>query len=397
MTPERLRHWAGQINRVKAAKYAIPMHWDHATDTELLEPIKLDVLHERKSRSAQNTIGKLVDFQVPPSGDYAEITIETLTERASEAASTNAVAVSPVIFSEWKDGEGNVYTDTIGSIDMVDYPVDNSQGPFIPLQSPTQALSCRTFRMSTSTKAAPSVFRMAADTEGDANPFESQDAMEPQSDPVDNTSMGDSAPEQSGGTNVSDVLAALSQLGIVLPDDTTTESFLERLRPALLTAIASKQQPEEPEEQMATSLPPQDDDKPILANQPPIAAMSALQQRLHRLEQERIASTRSKLGERLQSLVEAGRCTPFELGEKKRVLQVQKLSLRDDCSVNAGDLEVWIASREALPKGAVWPAGERLQKLGTKPVEAPTSYDHRGADTPEMINEAVEALTRRHR
>lgn len=396
VTPERLRHWAAQVKRVQAARYAIPMHWDHATDLELLEPIKLDVLHERKTRSAQNTIGTLLDFVVSPDGESAEITLETLTERASEAASANAVSVSPVIFTEWKDGKGNVYTDTIGSIDFVNYPVDNSQGPFIPVHSATQALSCR-IRMSTT----PQVFRMATDPDSESeDSFGTEMASEPASNPVGSGPDGDAMDTPpSGGTSVSDVIEALAKLSIMLPLDTTTESFLERLRPALMTAIAARQQPEP--EQPATSLPPeespQDQDTPVLAEQPQIAAMSALQRRIDKLESDRIAASRARLSERIQALLTSGRCFPVECNAKRESLRVQKLSVGTDCNVNAGELEVWLASREALPKGACWSAEERVTKLGTKLVDAPTTYGTKNSITATETDEAVAKLTKRHK
>jgi len=399
VTPDRLRHWEKEIKRVQEANYVVPMHWDHASDIELLEPIRLDTLHENKTRSARNTVGKIVDFQVSSDGQAANITLETLTPEATRAASSNTCFVSPVLFSEWKDGRGNVYKDVIGSVDFVDYPVDASQGPFEPVQDQPQFMSC-VIRMATNSR----IFRMASEKDpSSAEPFGSEPAADATSNPVaegsDDAITRDTTPPQAGGTSVSDVLDALAQLGLVLPADTTTSSFLERLRPALLTAIAAKQQPEV--EQPATTLPPEENqqqpDNPIMSEQPQIAAMSALKKRIETLESDRIEATRVKLKERIQALLTSGRCFPHEANDKTRLLQVQKLSVAADCTVHSGDLDVWLRSREVLPTGACWDATQKVSKLGTKPVEAPQSYDTKGSISKREEDEAVAALTARNK
>jgi hypothetical protein len=399
VTPERLRHWEKEVRRVQEANYVIPMHWDHASDMELLEPIMLDTLHENKTRSAKNTVGKIVDFQVAADGQAANITLETLTPEATRAAASNTCFVSPVLFSEWRDGRGNLYRDVIGSVDFVDYPVDASQGPFEPVQDQPQFMSC-VIRMATN----PRIFRMASEKDpSSAEPFGSEPAADATSYPVaegsDDAITTDTTPPQAGGTSVSDVLEALAQLGLVLPADTTTTSFLERLRPALLTAIAGKQQPEV--EQPATTLPPEENqqqpDNPIMSEQPQIAAMSALKKRIETLESDRIEATRVKLKERIQTLLTSGRCFPHEANDKSRLLQVQKLSVAADCTVHSGDLDVWLRSREVLPTGACWDATQKVSKLGTKPVEAPQSYDTKGSISKREEDEAVAALTARNK
>ena len=77
VTPQRLRHWESQVKRMQQAGYQIPMHWDHAATDELdlLSPIRMDA----NDKSAERTIGKLVDFQVAEDGDSAELTVQTVT------------------------------------------------------------------------------------------------------------------------------------------------------------------------------------------------------------------------------------------------------------------------------------------------------------------------------
>lgn len=348
-TPERLQHWKNEVAKIQAAGYAIPMHWDHAgnEDMDLLEPVKLSTLREGIERSARNTVGKLVSFDVAPDGQSAELTVQTLTPQATQLAESNAVYVSPVLFDYWKDGAGNVYTDTIGSIDLVDYPVDHSQGPFVPVAA--SRMSCA-IRMS----AAPrKLFRLSEqmpmdnetepDTDDGAAPYQ---APAPQAPP--------------SSTRVSDAIQGLAALKIMLPEDTTPENFLDRLVPALMTA-AAQVAPVESTEQLPPEPEEAPEEKPVLGETPQVAAMST---RLRNFEAKLIEGARKDLSKRLQNLLETGRAIPAEIDEKSKRLGVQKLSLAKDDTVNGGDLAVWIEARESTPEGSCWDAVTRTKKLG---------------------------------
>lgn len=156
------------------------MHWDHAGNdsVDLLEPIKMDTLRQNQARSAKNTVGKLVSMDIAKDGKSAELTVQTLTPEATSKAQSNAVYVSPVLFSEWKDGAGNSYSDTIGSVDLVDYPVDHSQGPFVPVEQ--RRMSC-VIRMSTSPKVfrlGENPFKKKKDGDGDGEYNESESSSD---------------------------------------------------------------------------------------------------------------------------------------------------------------------------------------------------------------------------
>lgn len=406
VTPHRLKHWAKEVKRVQSAGYQIPVHWDHPDLVEHNSPIRMSA-SEGKSRTSERTCGRLKDFRVLPSGNAAELTIETLTPSATEKVKANAVFISPVLFDRWKDGAGNKYQDTIGSVDLVDYPVDHSQGPFVPAM---QAMSC--IRMSCS----PTVFRMSAmamsddpkkkppmyetdgdeggmDMDSDGDGVDNQDvSMDPGTTPADDETQGDPIdPEPSTGTSVSDVVQLLSQLQVVLPDDTTTTNFLERLRPALMTAVAANAQPA-PEEP-ATSLPPEQQQQPQLAEQPQIATMAL---KIKQLETDKINSARSALNRRLKTILESGRCTPHEFQQMKTKLGVQKMSLTATNTVKAGDTAVWIRARESTPAGSVWTPAQRVQKMGVKPVAAPEGWSAKATMTQETQDDAVKALLPKH-
>ncbi len=122
VTPERLRHWERQAKAIQSVGYAIPSHFDHADDEELLTPVAEQELQRKVSRSARNTVAKLKSFTVSPDGQSAQIVLHTLDPIATQRVATNSVYVSPVIHPRWKDGTGRVYEDALTSFDLVDWP-----------------------------------------------------------------------------------------------------------------------------------------------------------------------------------------------------------------------------------------------------------------------------------
>ncbi len=50
VTPERLRHWADQFIAMTKAGQVIPMHWDHGSDLESLQPIAMDAFERKATR-----------------------------------------------------------------------------------------------------------------------------------------------------------------------------------------------------------------------------------------------------------------------------------------------------------------------------------------------------------
>lgn len=411
VTADRLRHWNRSVKKIQQRGYAIPMHWDHATtdDMDLLEPIKLTTLQENKDRSAKNTVGLLKDFQLAPDGQSATLIVEARTKGAKEKMESNTVFVSPVLFDRWKDGSGEVYDDMIGSVDLVDYPVDYSQGPFEPVESvATQSMSC-VIRMSSAPKKIYRLATMADDKYKDDDPFASTDSgsddgmnsgsdMGGETDLSDimDTSPGqetmDSTPTPPAATSVSDVVQSLAQLQIMLPEDTTTENFLERLRPALMTAIAAKVAPAPPP--LATQLPPEQQqgmqEQPQLADQPYVAAMSA---KLRALEAKTIEDGRAKLKAELNALLKSGRMTPKEFQDVTKKLAVKKMSLSaDSMNVESGDIGVWIESRKSLPTGACWDSKTRVERLGLNRLDPPEGYSAQNGITKQQEDKAVAAL-----
>ncbi len=117
------------------------MHWDHGDDIEDLSPIGLGAFRDKKTRSAQNSVGRMVDFRLMPDGQAAEVTFRTSDREATRKVREGDVYVSPVIMPRWKIGTGQNLQDVITHLDLVNHPVDHSQGPAREIKD-SPAIAC---------------------------------------------------------------------------------------------------------------------------------------------------------------------------------------------------------------------------------------------------------------
>ena len=338
VTSDRLKHWEGQFRKLTEAGYAIPMHWNHAAvdDFELLSPITMDSLSRRDTRGAHNTEGRMTDFRVSPDGQSAEITVEVLTPSAQEKVEANSVYVSPVIFPEFRDGHGNSYADVITSVDLVDYPVDHSQGPFLPTQEPS-LMGCA-IRMGLAPKyyQPDKVKRM--DNIGD-QPVAGPDDM-------------NQAPD-AGGDIVAQIVAALAQGGIVLPEGTDASNIVQ----AIQATMGGGQ-----------------DQTPDTVASPDIQTMSLAKVRAAQTYAERYF--RDGLTAKLNELRDSGRMSDEEYKAKTASVGVARLSLNSKGEAAPTELDKWIESRKPLPEGTFKTAtfqAKASSKLARMSVAEPPS------------------------
>lgn len=416
VTPQRLRHWEKSLKRLQNVGYAIPSHFDHSSDLELLEPITMDVLERGQNRSASATVGRLSEFKVSPDGKSAEIVLETLTPQATQSVESNAVYISPVIFPEWKDGAGNVHRDVITSFDLVDHPVDYSQTSFVP--AVRMGLNSKPFvlsgvrLMSTNTKRSKSARKRDAaarrarfqaavrmgladdeDDDGDEKPADTAGKDTPSA--ADDASPTDTLDiEPSVAPDLLDqTLNLLAEYGVVLPDDTTDDNLITSLRTALTALLNSDSEEDEPEDDVlgdADALPSTAPGTMPQASAPMIATMSVQQKALHNWAE---TTHKNLIAKRLHAVLHSGRCTPAEADERQRQLQVVKLSLTNEGLPAPTEVEGWIESREAVPEGTFWTDKQRtksMQRLSV--VEPPTEWKSTGGRTKSEYDEAIVAL-----
>ncbi len=99
---------------------------------------------------------------------------------------------------------------------------------------------------------------------------------------------------------------------------------------------------------------------------------------------------RETLGKQLQGLLESGRCTPYEHKQRSGELGTVKLSLDKAGKPASGDLEKWIASRDAVPEGTMWDSKTRTDKLSLEKTEPPKCIT--GVTTKEDAKKLVDEV-----
>jgi hypothetical protein len=410
VTPDRLRHWQNEFRRMKAARQVIPVDWDHAEQSNRAGLTPLSLGDFRKRRSARNTVGHLVDFDVTDEG--AVLTLDVPDEEAAGKADKNLVFVSPVISPIWRDGAANEYADCITHVDFVNHPVDHSQGPFerVPVESLNQqpAIACA-LRMglgtqfyvptnqgtkTMATKFLPQVIRLGdfeqnpegffTDDSGNVRPIAKKGRggssrgkrkkgraaasrlslairMAEDAEPVAAKVVpeGDYDP-------IDEILDMLEEFNIRLPDDTTDENLIERLRTALHTAMAHREDgagaetPEVPPLE-STEEPPIEETPTAMS----LAASNAIRQQY-----------RTSLQQRLQRLAKTGRCTDMECAARTAEIGTIKMSLAASGKPVRCELERWIRSREVVPAGTFWDETRRLSlQQNIMQVEKPKPED----------------------
>lgn len=406
VTRERLQHWRNEFCRMKAARQVIPVDWDHAEQSNRAGLTPLSLGDFRRRRSARNTVGHLVDLDVTDDG--AVLTLDVPDDDAAAKADKNLVFVSPVISPTWRDGAANEYADCITHVDFVNHPVDHSQGPFerVPAESLNQqpAIACA-LRMGLGTqfytprqgainmaeKDVKIVLRMSSEDTADGfftrggktfpitvdggegalktvkpskgrggKPREKRKAGKKAVKNLSLVRMAEGEPDQVADVipeddydSIDEILDMLEEFNIRLPDDTTDENLLDRLRTALHTAMAHKEDngeiepeaPEVPPAPMATDEPPAADTPQAMS----LAATRAV-----------VEQYRGALLSRLKKLRDAGRCTAEEFADKSGSAKAVLLSLSASGRPCKVELDRWIESREAVPAGTFWPESRRL-------------------------------------
>ncbi len=398
VTPQRLKHWESQVNRLQAVGYAIPSHFDHSSEIDLLEPIAMDVLARKQNRSAAATVGRLQSFRVTPDGQAAEIVLSTLTPKAKEVIESNAVFVSPVIFPEWTDGAGNTYSDVITSFDLVDHPVDYTQTSF----QPSTAIVRCAIRMS-AIPMAKKVKQTIRQRDAKSRQARFQAAVrmglgdDSKTDLPDeaNTPSDDSLPADASGPDtpqgpdlLDSVLNLLNDYGVALPPDTTDENLIAHLRAALTALLGSRDDGKDNNDD--GNLPSDSTSSTPTESTPAIAAMSVQAKAAYAFAE---AAYKKQLGDRLTLAVRSGRCTPAQADTQKQALAVVRLSLNNNGTAAQSDLEKWLDWAETVPQGTFWTDEQRTsaaQRLSV--VEPRDAWTSTGGLTKAEVDEAVKAI-----
>lgn len=375
VTSARLKHWQKEFTKLSNNGYVVPIDWDHADNLAGASPIKLS--EHKKRRSAKNTVGKLAAFNVATDGQSAEVLLDITDPQAKGRAERNEVYVSPVIFEQWQDGAKNKYSDVITHVDIVNHPVDHSQGPFVAAEPGTLAMGIR--------MGLSNVYRL-----GD-NPFEKDDEEDKDEDNADGNDEptdvipADEAtpeiPEASEDKNddmpkvVGDdktavaIVAHLDQLGVSLPADWTfsSDAAEEILLTGLKTALKSKLDAEADQEN-------EDNNDPYggemgKVSDPGYAAMSLQARTAYKFAE---GQHRDTLKARLEKAFLAGKCSPAQRDALLRELPAIRLSLDSEGKHRPSVVEERLSLLEQNPDGTFWDDKTRtakMQRLSVSPIQ----------------------------
>ena len=367
VTPKRLSHWAESFKKMKARGEAVPCGWGHSDEESKNVPVQFSKLKEKWN--PRETAGYLESFEVSDDGQRAELIFDVRGRGNIQRADQNLASVSPVIVETWKDGFGNRYEDCITKMDFVQKPVDQGQTEFKRVR--TAAVQCSALRMSLD--GTITTYQMADDMADDEAPKDD----EPKDEPTEPTE--EQVVDDAGGrlTKVLDALAGLPT-PIVLSDDTNEENFLQNLENALLTVSA-----------MSGGIEPEATDEMQLES-PVMMSMDASTKKV--LDGQH----RSILGQRLDLLFKAGKCTPPEFEAKSKALPKVSMSIDAKGNTVPGALEQWIESREAVPEKTFFELGQRTEM--SYEVAAQPKYVKDGEKlSNEDADEVVDKMFQRRR
>lgn len=386
VTPQRIKHWADGFAKLSAAKYAVPTDWDHGDDIALMQPVKMSG-GTKKRRSAENTVGRLADFKLAADGQSAELTVELTDPKAAGRAERNEVYISPVILDKWRDGHGTEYSDVITHVDLVNHPVDHSQGPFVEAPKSEPGVVALALRQGLGKPAAIRLgdnpfAKKDGDGDGETGEGASDAGKAAPPDAEDNTNPD--MPEDAGDDQqLEAVIAHLRNDGYGLPADTDASNLVERLLTACLTKEASNQKAEaEAAKDKDESDPDEENDMSVA--DPGYQAMSLALHNMHR----------DQLKQRLDNVLESGRCNSDEHTRLSAAVGAVRLSLdTEGKQLTKSDLEQWLESREAVPQGTFWDAETRTRKLSltaAEPAKGMGSFEEfSAAEAEQTVNFAL--------
>ncbi len=313
-------HLARRLEEMLAAGLQIPVSWEH----QGLAPRTKAELSKLTADQTRLTLGHVESASLSPEGFLAGRVAVPVDDDAKRLPAVRFV--SPTIAHDWTDGDGRFWPGaSVVELAATPRPVQHRQQPFKPVAFSHGAISLS-----------------LADYRGDTTM------------PDDTQKPNDKKPDgEDGGKQLKTVLAALADVGLVLPDDTTPENLLDRLHTAALT----KKGPETEAEAVPQAPPP-----PVgmsLGGKPqPTAAERRLLQLSHK-----------DLQTRADALLSTGRVGPPVHQKLKAELGKVQLSLTAEGELSPSPVLAKIAAYEDLEPSSAWSA-QRLS-LGAEAIDPP--------------------------
>jgi hypothetical protein len=276
--PERLEHWADTARTMLQRGFRIPAPWNH--DGAAL-PVQVGV--DGTLSSALDNGGWWTGFTVEEELDgtpalYGVLEIpgeiadpHSLASKIGQTIKDTSVYVRP----EFRDSSGQAWTDALMHVALVTHPIEHNQPNFTPLDTATGQRSatdpgllpagslalcmnyCRyPVRMALPAATGSVSSRKTGGAGGPGMPGTPGKGKSPAASSADK-SLQSSLGQEGGDAQINsfqELLLRLREVAkIALPEDTSPENLIERLRVALLQKAAS----EEEEDQGSITTPPE--------------------------------------------------------------------------------------------------------------------------------------------
>lgn len=230
---EAINRWVNNTKAMIAAGLKIPAPWRH--DDSAVPAADVALSDDDSRRNA----GYWKDFWVEPTNGhlYGKLFVPDTTPSGKpnpelDKIGTSVTEVSPYIKqTEWTDGLNRTWKDFFAHVALVTHPVVPNQENFVPAQAGAFALSLSNVLYRSEADMALAAPPTSTRANADTNSLGTLP-----SNPKPDTAGLDKA----GGASITDVLDALREFGLDLPNDTTQDNFAERVIVAIRALKAAK-------------------------------------------------------------------------------------------------------------------------------------------------------------
>lgn len=389
VTPERIQHWANEGRRYLQNGNRLPGPWTHI-DPQTGAPIIVSAngvlprsdlnggFWDRLYTEFDPVDGLSLIGEIEGDGD--------LNDANTPAGKIGRTVKETSIFAlpEWTDGKGNTYRDVPLHIALVTHPIQPGQTNFESLPTGSLAIAMSNLVYPLKMANPPSSIQGSTDP---PSPYSSQGNNRP-----GQTGQGGGDPNSptsaASGADINQVLAALRQCGIDLPDDTNPMNFFERLLVAARQKAVSEgsaggdlyNQPEGAMTQqpapvaMATNPAPVFDfskiTQEVLMSHPVVKSLVESNNQLQELV---LSSARAALQTRIAKLLSEGRITEKYATEVLKPL-IDGFAMSQ---IGKSPVEAVLTALEAAPAPVQRPAAPHHNNasllLGTAMSQIPTA------------------------
>ncbi len=287
-TPSDVQHLSRRLLDMTQAGLQVPLCWDHQHEAK---PVQMGT--GGADRHKWN-LGFATGARLTPEG-YLEASLDVPVDE--DARRLPAVRyVSPEIVNDYVDGSGRKWPGlSITHVAVTSRPVQHKQSPFKPVQLGYAPVWLSLGDMD-----------MADEEKG----TKKKSSSEPDGD------------EAASGGDVKKILGLLKSKGVPLPEDTTSENFMDRLMVALVATGASEDGAGDTEIEGGGT-----DDTDVAAPPPVMMSMDQVQTENNALKSRLVASERAGLAARIRALSQSGKVTKQIRDKLLEELNTVQLSL----------------------------------------------------------------------